>query len=300
VFLHTALVLRQAIWRKDDARWLVCGLPEVLYTDNGSDFRSHHLEQVAADLKIQLIFSTPGKPRGRGRIERFFGARTPLFLADLPGHTPAGGGICGQPTLTLAALDTRLRDFILNVYHQRTHSETKATPKERWETGGSEEGGFLPQMPESLEQLDLLLLTVTKPRKVHADGVHFHGLRYVDGMLAAYVGESVLVRYDPRDLAEIRLFHEGGFLCRAICPELSGESLSLREVVRSRNGRRRELRSLLQNRKQTVDSLLGLKSGKEAKLTGAVSIEEQTTMDKTAPKTSSTDAAPTLKRYFND
>jgi putative transposase len=37
---QTALALRQAIWRKDDPRWHVCGIPDVLYTDNGSDFTS--------------------------------------------------------------------------------------------------------------------------------------------------------------------------------------------------------------------------------------------------------------------
>lgn len=40
--LHTSLALRQAIWRKEDPRWIVCGIPDVLYTDNGSDFTSHH------------------------------------------------------------------------------------------------------------------------------------------------------------------------------------------------------------------------------------------------------------------
>lgn len=57
--LHTSLALRQAIWRKEDSRWIVCGIPDVLYTDNGSDFTSQHLEQVSADLKIRLVFS-PG------------------------------------------------------------------------------------------------------------------------------------------------------------------------------------------------------------------------------------------------
>jgi putative transposase len=52
--IHTALALRQAIWRKEDPRWHVCGIPETLYSDNGSDFTSPHLEQVSADLKIQL------------------------------------------------------------------------------------------------------------------------------------------------------------------------------------------------------------------------------------------------------
>jgi transposase InsO family protein len=35
--LHTSLALRQGIWRKDDTRWNICGIPDVLYTDHGSD-----------------------------------------------------------------------------------------------------------------------------------------------------------------------------------------------------------------------------------------------------------------------
>ena len=62
--LHTSLALRRAILRKEDSRWVVCGIPDVLYTDNGSDFKSQHLEQVGADLKMRLVFSIPGKPRG--------------------------------------------------------------------------------------------------------------------------------------------------------------------------------------------------------------------------------------------
>ena len=65
--MQTALALRQAIWRKPQPGWHVCGIPQVLYTDHGSDFTSQHLEQVAADLKIRLIFSTVARPRGGGR-----------------------------------------------------------------------------------------------------------------------------------------------------------------------------------------------------------------------------------------
>jgi putative transposase len=38
--LNTALALRQAIWRKEDPRWKVCGIPEILCTDNGRYFTS--------------------------------------------------------------------------------------------------------------------------------------------------------------------------------------------------------------------------------------------------------------------
>ena len=43
-------------------------------------------------------------------------------------------------------------------------------PQQRWEAGA-----FIPRMPDSLEQLDLLLLTVAKPRKIHPDGIHLQG-----------------------------------------------------------------------------------------------------------------------------
>jgi putative transposase len=60
--IQTALALRQAIWHKGDPHWSVCGIPETFYTDHGSDFTSHHLEQVAADLHMALVFSIAGKP----------------------------------------------------------------------------------------------------------------------------------------------------------------------------------------------------------------------------------------------
>jgi putative transposase len=118
--LHTSLALRQAIWRKDDPQWHICGIPEVLYTDHGSDFTSQHLEQVGVDLKIRLVFSIPGKPRGRGRIERFFSTVNEIFLCELDGYAPAGGALRGKPKLKadifLAMLTIRARpphrDFI--------------------------------------------------------------------------------------------------------------------------------------------------------------------------------------------
>src|SRR5437588_2246191 len=66
--LTTALTLRTAIWRKEDPRWHACGIPTVFYSDHGPDFTSKHLEQVAADLPMELVFSQVRNPRGRGKI----------------------------------------------------------------------------------------------------------------------------------------------------------------------------------------------------------------------------------------
>jgi putative transposase len=128
---------------------------------------------VAADLKIQLIFSGVARPRGRGKIERFFETLTQLFLPRFPGFCPNGSGQ-REAKLKLHDLAQELEAFLLKEYHVTPHSTTKEPPQARWEAGG-----FLPQMLESLEQLDLLLLTVPKMRKVHADGIKFMGLRYM-------------------------------------------------------------------------------------------------------------------------
>ncbi|WP_230846058.1 Mu transposase C-terminal domain-containing protein, partial [Propionibacterium freudenreichii] len=40
--------------------------------------------------------------------------------------------------------------------------------------------------------------------------------RYVSPTLAGFVGRPVVIRYDPRDITEIRVFDHDDFLCRAV------------------------------------------------------------------------------------
>jgi putative transposase len=283
--LHTALALRQAIWRKTEATWQVCGLPGILYTDHGSDFTSQHLEQVCADLKIQPIFSQVGQPRGRGRIERFFNTVNQLLLARLPGYAPAGFAPQVTPGLDLPGFTQAFEHFVLQEYHQTPHSATGIPPQARWSANG-----FLPQMPVSLDQLDLLLLTVAKARRVHQDGLRFQSLRYIDPTLAAYVGEDVTIRYDPRDMAEIRVYYQERFLCRAVCQELAGETVSLKDIVRARRQRTRELQHQVRVRRTLIDQLLAAPAP-------AVATRE------VLPAALSSPAAPprvALKRYHDD
>ncbi|MGI0129043.1 MAG: Mu transposase C-terminal domain-containing protein [Thermoplasmata archaeon] len=256
--VQTALALRQAIWRKPDPGWRVCGIPSTFYTDHGSDFISRHMGQVAADLHMQLVFSEPGMPRGRGKIERFFSTVNAMCLAALPGYAPSGEQPRPRPAptalLSLAELDRAIHAFVIS-YLARLHSETGEPPQQRWEAGA-----FIPRMPDSLEQLDLLLLTVARPRKVRPDGIRFQGLRYFDLGLSAHVGETVTIRYDPRDVSELRVFHGGRFLCRVVSAELAASTISLKEVIAARTSRRRELMADLASRRSVVDQLLAARA----------------------------------------
>jgi putative transposase len=240
--LNTSLALRQAIWVKSDPAWPMCGLPEVLYVDHGSDFTSEHLTQVAADLKFAIVHSTVARPQGRGKIERFFGTITTELLPELPGHL-VGGRPVTPAALTLPQLDEALAGFITTNYHRRIHPELKTSPHQAWVGQGR-----LPRMPVDLEALDLLLVWVAKPRMVHRDGIHFQGLRYLSPTLAAYVREPVTIRYDPRDITEIRVFHKNRFLCKAISPDHAAETIGLSDIQAARRAYRRRLREQINER----------------------------------------------------
>ncbi len=153
--------------------------------------------------------------------------------------------------LTLTEADAALGRWITGTYHQRIHSETGQAPQQAWLADG-----WMPRIPDSLEQLDLLLVMVAKPRMVHRDGIRFQGLRYLDPTLAAYVGEPVTIRYDPRDLGEIRVFHRGRLLCRAISGEFAGQALTLKDIQAARTAHRRALRDQVDERRAAVREYL--------------------------------------------
>lgn len=243
--MNTALALRQAIWRKPDPGWAMCGIPDILHADHGTDFTSRHLEQTAAELRIRIIHSTVGRPQGRGKIERFFGTITTELLPLLPGHLRAGNRR-PEPVLDLAALDTAIGAFI-TTYNDRPHKELGVTPRVAWIGDG-----WLPRMPESLVELDRLLFTVPKSRTVQRDGIHFQGQRYLAPTLAPFVGRTVTIRYDPRDISEIRVYDHNTFICVAVDEAHPNLRMSLREVETARRARRRQLRRDLNDRIPTT------------------------------------------------
>lgn len=271
--VNTSLMLYQAIWRKENSEWPICGIPEKFYTDHGSDFTSKHLEQVAIDLKMELVFSTIGVPRGRGKVERFFQTVNQLLLEKLPGYLK---NRTRNSLLTIQDLEQKIEEFLIYEYNHRKHSSIQTTPVKRWN-----ESGFLPNMPKSLEELDLLLLQISKSRKIHPDGIHFQGFRYTNPNLSAFVGESVQIRYNPQDFAEIRVFFQNKFLCTAITPELSNFKVGIKDIVAARNKRKQSLKKQSSIIKSVTETLIEEK-------TSELNLEHKMTKKSK------------LKRYFND
>jgi transposase InsO family protein len=165
--------LKQALLRR--------GLPRRLYCDNGATFRTHHLQVICATLNISLIHSRPHKPRGRGKIERFFRHVRTAFLPHLTEEILSD----------LAALNRVFWAWLESEYHQTPHGGLAGqTPLDRF----LDDQALIRPAPEQLE----LWLRMSVARRVGRDRtVHLDGRLYEapDG----YAGETVDVLYDPYD-----------------------------------------------------------------------------------------------------
>ena len=192
--INTCLALRHAIWRKADPSWPVCGIPDVLYVDHGSDFTSSHLDQVAAALRFRVVYSAVGQPQGRGKVERLFGTLTAELLPELPGAFVSRPAT--PPRLSLAELDRAIGAFIAGTYHLRPTggrpNAARCSARAAVCRGCLEPGGAGP--------------AAGRARPVACrrhNSIHFEGLRYTSPTLAGYV-RPITIRYDPRGLSEIR------------------------------------------------------------------------------------------------
>ena len=107
------------------------GVPNYVYVDNGSAFVDSWLLRACAKLGIKLVHSTPGRPQGRGKIERFFRTVNSEFVVEIA----AADGAAGREVKDLAELNRLFTAWVETVYHRRVHSETAQAPLARWMTG---------------------------------------------------------------------------------------------------------------------------------------------------------------------
>lgn len=178
------------------------GVPASVYVDNGSAYVDAWLLRACAKLGIRLVHSTPHRPQGRGKIERFFRTVREQFLVEITDTTAD----------ELAAADTDHRSALLELnrlltgwieteYHRRTHSETGQTPLDRWDAGW-QRLGRTPAMPTAPDLTEAFLWsefrTVTKTATVSLHGNTFQ----VDQGL---VGRKVELVFSPFDLETVEV-----------------------------------------------------------------------------------------------
>ena len=130
------------------------------------------------------MHSQPGRPEGRGKIERFFRTVRGQFLAELTEARAA-------QVPDLAELNRLFTAWAETVYHTRAHSETGQPPLARWEAGGPFPVPAAAALADAFRWSEWRTVTKTAT-------VSMHGNRYqVDPGLA---GRRVELVFDPFDL----------------------------------------------------------------------------------------------------
>jgi putative transposase len=166
------------------------GVPRACYLDNGSAMVSKQPLRACASLGIRLVHSRPGKPQGRGKIERVFETVRIQFLVEIEARPPAD----------VAELNRLFSAWVETVYHRRVHTETGEAPIDRLSAGAPP---VLPT-PAALHEAFLWseVRTVTKTATVSLHSNTFE----VD---AALVGSRVEVVFDPFDLTSVEIRFQG-------------------------------------------------------------------------------------------
>lgn len=177
------------------------GIPEIFYADNAKIFRSQHLKRIAAELGFDVKHSRPGKPQGRGRLERWFRTVAEKFEPLLK------DGIDSGKITTITQVNTFFTAWVETRYHGRRHSTLKTTPQNALDVAKANHQDMSRSVdPTTLHEAFLWRET----RQVSSLGAVkiYNNLYEVDESL---LGKDVQLHYNPYDLRRILVYYEGIF-----------------------------------------------------------------------------------------
>jgi putative transposase len=222
-YLAIAECLRHAIYTKGDIRerygtehqWLAYGVPSTLVTDNGKDFLGNSLKDACALLGIALQRTPVMSPHFKGGVERHMSNMNTMLLHGLPGTTFGTISKRGDykseenAAIYLSEIDKLFNIYVVDIYAESHNRGIEGIPARRWEHAVNMQG-FLPRLPSSAHELDIMLGSA-ETRQLHHYGIEFEHLYYncseLGPLRAALRGEVVKFKYHAGDLSRIHVYH---------------------------------------------------------------------------------------------
>lgn len=168
------------------------GVPEKVYFDNGSQYRTKWMKRACAKMGIRLLFAKPYSPEATGKSERF-NRVVDSFLAEAVLEKPQ----------TLDKLNQLFEVWLEECYQNKAHSglEGNISPQTAYR---SDRKALKFLDPETIASAFLHC----EERKVDKAGcISFAGKKYEVGL--TFIGCKVDVIYDPADISELTIEYEG-------------------------------------------------------------------------------------------
>jgi putative transposase len=104
--------------------------------------------------------------------------------------------------MTISELEAWIAIEIAGRYHRKTHHSLGVSPLAAWEAAASR--GLYPRLPSDVRSFMVNFLPL-ETRILQKDGIHLFNIRYWSERLPllARPRDSVIVRYDPRNLSHV-------------------------------------------------------------------------------------------------
>lgn len=253
------LLYRFSILPKKNKKWKINGRPLIIKTDRGKDLICPDVRTSLRFLEIEPEPNPAHYPNANGKIERFHRTINEGCLKRLPGHMSKIGTTIEaaekhiSELLTIPQIREEIERWIVDEYHQTTHSETRRKPVELWE-----ETVRYRSVDQNEDSLNLMLLRDRVTRKVRNTGIDFtlDGIRhtYWSPDCVHYWRSKVRLSHWPDDMESVLVYaaDTGEFLFEAWDLRSDDPRYTIADIKKSRSEYRH---SLMQRLKQHVEDI---------------------------------------------
>jgi putative transposase len=188
----------------------------MIYVDNGSTFIALQTKRILSILGISIVHSTVRRPKGRGKIERFFRTSNDSFFRPLD---------IGK-IKDVEELNIKYREWVECEYHRTPHRGLlNKTPITAW----LEKAHHIIHLDPAIN-LDEVFKHEEK-RKVYNDSTIWVAGRLYE-VPSHLIGKKIIIRFNPLQPAkDIRISYDGKFYGEAKLVD----AFSNRKVKRSKN-----------------------------------------------------------------
>ncbi|MFJ7993852.1 Mu transposase C-terminal domain-containing protein [Peribacillus frigoritolerans] len=195
--------------------WDICGIPTVIYVDNGPDFTSADLKQLTSEgLNIDIMHRPVKLPKYGALIERVIGTINRGFIQNLDGNRKSNTKELGEydaekeAIFTLENIRDLLTTWIVDVYHHRVHTSLPLdfpTPAAKFYFG-VDKFGYPDMIQEDEREIYSLRLMAQDQRKYSRDGIRMDNVIYNSKETASFITaplSSYKIKFDLDDISFI-------------------------------------------------------------------------------------------------
>ncbi len=168
------------------------GVPEAVYFDNGSQYRTKWMHRTCSKLGTRLVFAKPYSPEATGKVERF-NRVVDSFLSEAKLESPQ----------SLEKLNGLFGVWLEECYQNKPHSGLgdSISPNAAFRSDNKALKYLAPQTVANA-------FLHCEERKVDKAGcISFAGIKYEVGL--SFIGCKVQVIYDPADITELTIEYDG-------------------------------------------------------------------------------------------